>query len=216
MLCLLVFGLAVGSGAAAEGPGAQVSAESTGEPAWELLERDETPGSDYALWARLPPGSSWRAFRLEGEVDATPEVALEAALRVASDPGRAGRYETRRLLSQTPDALLTYTHVDLPVVADRDVIMRLRREVEPERGVYRLVWREVEGEGPLPEEGVVRMPLSRGVWTFEPLPGSRSRVVFENHAELGGSIPAWIINPLMTGTIKSNLDGLRQELTAAR
>ena len=95
------------------------------------------------------------------------------------------------------------------MVADRDVTTRLEREHDAARGEDRMVWREANDKGPPLEDGVVRMQRARGSWTFQPLAGGRTRVVFESHADLGDSLPAWLINPFMTGTIKSNLVDLR-------
>ena len=184
-------------------------AEASPEAGWQLLERADTPGEAYELWFRLPAGSAWRAFRLIGDVDVEPAVAVEAAMDVAADESRAARGETRRLLERGADVIVSYSRVDLPLAADRDVTTRLEREYDAERGEYRMIWREANEEGPPPDQGVVRMQRARGHWTFQPLAGGRTRVVFESHAELGGAIPAWLINPFMAGIIKSNLVDLR-------
>lgn len=193
-------------------PSAADDATDAPAPDWELLERHDTPGESYTLWGRVPPGSKWRAFRLVAEVDVPPAVAVEAAMDVAADPANAAPGETRHVLRRTPDVIVTYIRADLPLAADRDVTTHLEREKSAEPGVVRLVWREANDEGPPPEEGVVRMPRARGSWTFEPLAGGRTRVVFESHAELGGSLPAWIINPFVAGTIVSNIEHLRAEI----
>ena len=184
-------------------------AEASSKEGWELLERDDVPGEAYELWVRLPPGSKWRAFRLTGDVDVPPAVAVEVAMEVAADESRAAPGEKRKVLVRTPDVIVTYIRADLPMVADRDVTTRLEREHDAARGEDRMVWREANDQGPPLEDGVVRMQRARGSWTFQPLAGGRTRVVFESHADLGDSLPAWLINPFMTGTIKSNLVDLR-------
>jgi len=188
---------------------AAVTASAASDDGWERLEREDAAGEAYELWARLPPDSKWREYRLTGDVDVPPAVAVEVAMDVAADESRAAGGETRRLLLRTPDVIVSYIRADLPVAADRDVTTRLERAHDADRGEYRLVWREANDEGPPPEAGVVRMQRARGSWTFQPLAGGRTHVVFESHADLGGTLPAWLIDPFIAGTIKSNLVDLR-------
>jgi len=210
VVVLCSFGAAAAAGANTAGGGSAATASS--EDGWELLERDDAPGEAYEMWARLPADSKWREFRLTGDVDVPPAVAVEVAMDVSADVSRAASGETRRLLLRTPDVIVTYVRVDFPMVADRDVTTRLERAHDADRGEDRMVWREANDEGPPLEEGVVRMQRARGSWTFHPLAGGRTRVVFESYADLGDSLPAWLINPFMTGTIKSNLVDLRAAL----
>ena len=209
MLAALVVLASFDAAAAAGAAGGESAAAASSEDGWELLEHDDAPGEAYQLWVRLPAGSKWREFRLTGDVDVPPAVAVEVAMDVSADVSRAARGETRRLLLRTPDAIVTYIRVDFPMIADRDVTTRLERTRDAERGEYRMVWREANDEGPPLEDGVVRMQRARGSWTFQALAGGRTRVVFESYADLGDSLPAWLINPFMTGTIKSNLVDLR-------
>jgi hypothetical protein len=207
-LVLVVLLSSLAAAAAAAAAGEELAAASS-EEGWELLEHDDVPGEAYQLWARLPAGSKWREFRLTGDLDVPPAVAAEVAMDVSADTSRAAHGETRRVLRRTPDVIVTYVRVDFPLVADRDVTTHLERTHDAGQGEYRMVWHEAPDEGPPLEDGVVHMQRARGSWTFQPLAGDRTRVVFESYADLGDSLPAWIINPFMTGTIKSNLVDLR-------
>lgn len=217
LLASCALAVAARAGQTAAAPAVEGSAAQAGsEKGWELLERSDEPGKAYELWARIPPGSKWRDFRLIGDVDAPPAVAVEVAMDVVADPSRASAGETRRLLLRTPDVIVNYIHVDLPLVADRDVTTHLDREYDAERGEYRLVWHEANDEGPPLEPGVVRMQRARGKWVFQPLPGGRSHTVFESYADLGGSLPAWLINPLTNRSIRANLIDLRAGIARRR
>jgi hypothetical protein len=44
------------------------------------------------------------------------------------------------------------------------------------------------------KSGLVRIPKLRGFWKFVPKPGGTVEVTFQLHAELGGSVPAWLAN----------------------
>jgi hypothetical protein len=109
--------------------------------------------------------------------------------------------------------IVTYIRAHLPIVADRDVTTRLERATGGDGVEQRMVWREANDEGPPVQEDVVRMPIARGSWTFQPLDGGRTHVVFESHADLGGALPAWLIDPFIAGTVKANLIDLRGAIT---
>jgi hypothetical protein len=74
----------------------------------------------------------------------------------------------------------------------------------------------VTDEGPPPKEGVIRVEKSDGAWHFEPLAGGRTRVTYESHTEIAGSIPAWLVNSLMNQTVVEGFEGLRSKLVSQR
>ena len=99
-----------------------------------------------------------------------------------------------------------------PMIDDRDAVTRL----EPLRssdGALGWQWRSAGG-GPKPPPGVVRIPRSEGSWTFRNLGTKGSHVVYESFSELGGSIPAWIINWLMVSEQLRELETLRKVLNS--
>jgi|WetSurMetagenome_2_1015567.scaffolds.fasta_scaffold576679_2 hypothetical protein len=62
----------------------------------------------------------------------------------------------------------------------------------------------------IPEKpGKVRVPLMNGFWQFMPLAKGVTKVVYEAHAEIGGLVPAAIVNAYITETPFYNLLHLR-------
>lgn len=85
-----------------------------------------------------------------------------------------------------------YSNAPWPV-QDRDMVINATLSQDP-------VTRVVTNEGNcnpelLPEkEGVVRVPECRSVWTLEPVGADSVFVTLEIKIDLGGSLPAWLIN----------------------
>ena len=86
---------------------------------------------------------------------------------------------------------------------------------DPETNVYRVTWHVTE-EGPPPKDGVVRLEKSDGSWVFAPLGDDRTHAVYEIHTEIGGFIPAWLVNPAMTDAVVFSISSLRARLRKAR
>ena len=61
--------------------------------------------------------------------------------------------------------------------------------------------------------GRIRMPAIRGGWRFTPLPDGRTQVDYQQHGDVGGYIPAWIINQLAVNIPFHTLENFRKLLT---
>jgi hypothetical protein len=184
-------------------------------PQWSLHDRRDDPAGGYAVYRQELPGSEIPAYRLEAVIDAPPAVVAAAAARTAADPEAREANMEKTVLRDDGDTIVVYSYVHLPVVADRDVITRAELSRDPATGVHRMRW-AVSDEGPPPKPGVVRLARSSGAWEFSPIDGGRTRVVYENHTDLGGSIPAWIIEPMMDDTVVQNFVRLRERVERER
>jgi hypothetical protein len=68
-------------------------------------------------------------------------------------------------------------------------------------------------EGPPPKDGVIRLNRSEGFWRFTPTPEGNTLAVYVSHTEIAGSIPAWVVNSVMSDTMVQGIEGLRKSLT---
>jgi len=184
-------------------------------PQWSLHDRRDDPAGAYAVYWQELPGSEIPAYRLEAILDAAPEVVAAAAARTAADPEARDSNMDKTVLRDDGDTIVVYSYIHLPLVADRDVITRAELSRDPATGIHRMSWR-VSDEGPPPRPGVVRLTQSSGAWEFSPLPGGRTQVVYENHTDIGGSIPAWIVQPIMDDTVVQNFVRLRERVERDR
>jgi hypothetical protein len=184
-------------------------------PQWSLHDRRDEAAGGYAVYRQELAGSEIPAYRLEAVLDAPPAAVAAAAARTAADPEARDANMDKTVLRDDGDTIVVYSYIHMPLVADRDVITRAELSRDPATGVHRMSW-QVSDEGPPPKPGVVRLTRSSGAWEFWPLPDGRTRVVYENHTDIGGSIPAWIVEPMMDDTVVQNFVRLRERVARDR
>ena len=164
----------------------------------------------------LTAASMRRFFKLylNGSSGLDPDVSpLRAELQDA--PPAYIVTASHDVLRDDGDVIVVYSYIHMPVVADRDVITRAELSRDPATGIHRMRWR-VSDEGPPPRPGVVRLTDSSGAWEFSPVADGRTQVVYENHTDIGGSIPAWIVEPMMDDTVVQNFVRLRERVERER
>jgi len=115
------------------------------------------------------------------------------------DVGRYGdwQYKTQsvKVLKQVSEReVVYYTRVEAPVLTqDRDFVIRLT--VDPDRMTKGLVVEAVSLPEYLPPvEDVVRVPYSRARWNIVPIEKRKLSVEYTIDIDLGGSVPAWMVN----------------------
>lgn len=180
------------------------------DPAWNLSERIDGP-EGHVLLRRELPGSSFPAYRLEATLEASVEEVAAALRSNFRDSLVSPKNMKKTVLREEGNALVMYTYIDVPLVADRDVTTHAEESVDLETGSHRFEWRATD-EGPPPKRGVVRLQKANGSWVFTPLPDGRTRAVCESHTEIGGSIPAWLVNSVSRNTVVEGLVLLRVRL----
>lgn len=100
-----------------------------------------------------------------------------------------------RVLSTGPEGeRVTYTRLNLPVISNRDYVLRVVDEQLLEAdgtGAFRQKWSS-ENQS-LPErEGVVRLRHNQGSWVFTPRGEGKAHFVYRFTVEPGGSIPGFL------------------------
>ncbi len=209
----LAFGLvplcALFAGAASAPPA------SAGERDWVLHERDESPSRGYSVYRRQQPGEDFSTWRLETRLAEPPELVESVTLANLLEGRRVPADRRQRLLRREGDVFWVHTEIDVPVAADRDVVLRIERRRDPATRALRIEWRAEPSAGPAPAEGVVRMEISNGFWHFEPAPGGGTRAIYESYAEPGGPFPKWLVDSMSSGQVREGLEQLRGSLAEA-
>jgi ribosome-associated toxin RatA of RatAB toxin-antitoxin module len=206
-------------------PGAALAEDEAG---WERKEFDcERPkeGCDepaccehgFGVWVRSRPGVDIREVKAVGEVDASPAKGFAVMTDYEHQPGNMPYVQSVKVLSRTESEAVFWTMADFPLVARRDWVLRARFERNVEGGKYRATWTVVDHkEAPPLEEGVVRLKVNDGSWTFEPLDGGkRCRATYYLFTHPGGSIPSFLANRANTRALPDVFAALRK-LSAAR
>ncbi len=176
---------------------------------WEVKERDEDPETGYVLY--VSEGQTrYPSYKLETRLPAEPDEAVASLLVLMTSEDRAPDGQRRRVVRKGLDEVVIHTTIDMPVlVADRDVALRVTVAPDAGDGTRRVAWRTAGDEVPPPEDGVVRIPESSGFWEFAADGPGRSRAVYVTRSDIGGSIPAWIVSPMMRDQVAGDMQRLR-------
>ena len=195
-------------------PDQPLSAQSqNARQAWWVAEQEQGSAFDFVLYQRDVEDSSYSRYRMEA-VMSEPLKRVVEALRIKSEDDKyLGEGQKRTLFRDRDGNKLEHLYIDAPFVSDRDVILRSSSGYRTD-GAFRVDWWAANDDGPPTADGVVRMPRSEGFWHLTPLSGTRTLVVYEQFAELGGSVPGWLINARMDDEILSELFTLRDILRA--
>lgn len=194
-------------------PAGSATAESrVGTPppdGWEFEDRDERAG--WVLYTQAVPGSNYPRYRLVGHTDQPIEHVIAALHLKARDDRYLPKGHQRRVLERGDDFFISHMRIDAPVIADRDAVLHLSWRTDEQTGVHRLDWRMPTENVPPVAKGAVRV-VSRGSWVASPLAGGGTEVVYQQHSEIGDSVPGWLINRLMNGQIVNELLTLQRIL----
>jgi hypothetical protein len=183
------------------------------ESQWQKIDEVDGAGA-HTLYRRQLPDSRVAAFRLEGAVDVPIAVVLEARRAGEEDASGDPDGPRRTLIRREGDVSVTYTLMAVPLLADRDLVLRQVHSSDPATGIHRFVWKTIEGEGPPPPEGVVRIQRSEGMWEFTPQGDARTRLVLESLTDAGGSLPAWVVNRFYPSELRREWNGLIRRIRA--
>jgi hypothetical protein len=148
------------------------------------------------------PGSKYNEYRATVDV----QTSLAETARVVwsciteSVPPTVKK---RTVLSRSDDELVIYDQVRTPVVSDRDVTIRIRRNTRA--GEIEIRFDSANDVGPPPQSGFVRLPVVRGHWLLVQS-ASGTRVRYECYSEPGGSIPAFLVRGAQQSEVEKDVE----------
>lgn len=139
--------------------------------------------------------SKVKAIRANFIIPASPSVLAGHLLDVASYTQWQYSVINTKILKQVADNEIIY-HAEVRApwpVSNRDLVVRLKIEQDPETKVMRFSIVSLPDYIP-PRHGVVRVPRSEGHWTVTPIKGNNLKVEYRFMVDPGGSIPTWLLN----------------------
>ena len=114
-----------------------------------------------------------------------------------------------KLLDRAGSVSHQYSVLDAPwPVSDRDNVLRSEIARDVSTGVVEITVTANPDHYP-EQSGRVRVRRANGLWRFEPLGETRTRVTFQMHLEPGGGVPQWLINARVVETPFEALTNLR-------
>ena len=197
-------------------PAAPVAGESDG---WKLVQR-KAAGDGYTLYSRPRAGSRYAEYRMDVVLDAEPADVMAALEQNLFDPDTYPDGFQRSIVRSDGPTVVSHDTIQVPFLADRDVVLHTEFGLEPQPGVLRIRWRSTRDDGPAPRDGVVRMPSSEGSWTVRRHEAGGTLAVYQSHVEIGGSLPTAFVEARMPAEISRQAMELhrtmRERLVARR
>jgi len=181
------------------------------EPKWEARARDDGPGYRYQVFSQTAPGEDFVRYQVRGTVQASAQKLSRSVRAITSDPSYAQEGHTRRVVETSPKSFVVHTSIEVPFFSDRDIVTHGVTSVDAASGVHRIEWRATDDPRVPAQPEVVRIDQAGGYWEFAPNPDGTTRVTYETYIDLGGSIPKWLANRLMPGTVAENFTDVAAE-----
>ncbi len=100
----------------------------------------------------------------------------------------------QEVISEVGDDAIVYDQIRVPLVSDRDYVIRVHKSVDEATQLYSLVFESADALGPPEAKGHVRARNIRGGWWLKPGARGGVDITYSLYSDPGGSIPNWIVN----------------------
>jgi Polyketide cyclase / dehydrase and lipid transport len=165
------------------------------------------------IYSRPHADTGLKEFKGIGEVAAAPSTVF-AVLNNTIEYPRFMPYSAEvRILRRSSNSVVAYHRIKLPLLRDRDYILRSVRSATPSPAgaVYHISWNPVNGIGPPPQPGVQRITTCEGSWLLEPTGKGTTRATYNIYSDTGGAIPAFLANGGCRVAIRKIFAAVRKE-----
>lgn len=126
-----------------------------------------------------------------GIIPAPPDKVFQALLEYDRQAGKIIRVSEATVLSRGQDSLFVYERLSLPIIDDRDFVLRVTHGQDLTRRWIR--YQAVSDQGPGPRPGIVRVTRNTGAWELVPTQGGNATIArCEFRISLGGMLPLWM------------------------
>ncbi len=178
--------------------------------AWKL----EANKDGVEVYSRPHGDSGLKEFKSVGLIDAAPHTVFELLSNSADFPKFMPYSVEVKILQKSGSTVVAYHRLDLPLIDDRDYILRSVHTVTPstEGPVYHIRWQPAEGIGPSPRPGVHRVTVCQGSWLLEPTVTGETRATYDIYSDTGGAIPAFLANGGSRTAIRKVFTAIRKRV----
>jgi hypothetical protein len=180
-----------------------------GQNNWELKKEKDS----IRVYNRSNAHSKFNDLRVETTLMTNLSDLVAVILDIDNYPNWSFNTKTAHILKQiSPSEIYFYSEINSPWPAsNRDLAVHLRITQEPVTKVMHIRSDEVPDFIP-PKKNIVRVPLSREIWTVTPLNKTTIRVEYELEIDPGASAPAWLVNSFATKGPYETFKNLRERL----
>lgn len=188
-----------------------LSAESVSKDGWERVDDDD----GIVTWKHEVPGQVVPGFRGQVVVDAPIDALRHAIEDVKSHTKWMHRCAESTELKRIGEVeSLLYNRTDSPwPISDRDVVLKTKVIVNGGGEEVLLTFQNTKTELKGDVDGVVRMPKLVGFYKLNKLKDGRTKVVYQVEADVGGSLPDWLVKRVVKEMPYETLSHLRDRVT---
>jgi len=180
---------------------------STDAENWRLRQNED----GIRIYVRDVPGTDFHAYRAEMTIEARLNT-LAAVLDDVENADEWIHYTEKGILIERIDeqtavvSLLT----DLPWPAgDRDSVTINRLTQDSDTGVVRYTY-SARPDAVSERDGYIRVDTLEGLWELTPTDEGTVEIEYYTLSDPGGSVPAWVINLVITQQPFNTLQNLRE------
>jgi hypothetical protein len=177
--------------------------------AWERIRSED----GILVFKKDVPGSSFVAFRGEGDVDGELLHVGSVIVDVPRDKEWLDSVVEARILRKVSDTeYIMYSHLGTPIgMSDREFVTDVNILVDSATQTVTFRMRSVDDPA-APKTGYVRGILTDSSFTISPTAeGKKTHVVAEIHCDPKGSIPGWIVNMFQRSWGYNTIQSLRRQ-----
>jgi START domain len=183
---------------------------SDGAPGWETIRSD----SGIQVSRKVVPGSSFVAFRGEGDVEAPLLAVANVLVDVPHEKDWMDGIKEARILRQVSDSeYILYSHLGTPpTMTDREFVTDVHVAIDPSKRGLTVDMHSVD-DALAPRTDFVRAVLMDSSFTLRANPDGRTtHVVAEIHCDPKGNIPSWAVNFFQRSWGFNTLKSLRRQV----
>lgn len=184
------------------------TAAAPSEGAWKELTKD----GGILVEARPMQGTALREIRVRTHSLLEPEAIFAVIWNVSEQHEFVPNVKELKVLRASDEEVVLYERITIPIVQDRDYVLRLTKRVDERQRTYEVVAEGRSELGPPPAKGVVRMTRLSSRFTVTPAPEGGSLVTYVSFGDPTGNVPSWIIR---TADVRGPRDFVRAILRRA-
>lgn len=173
---------------------------------WEL----ELEKEGISVYTRNVPDKKYKEFKASATIDASVHSLLAVLKNVEDMPEWLKQCEEAKLLLADDFwHQLSYHEIKVPVFKNRDMILEMTMEEDPNLGAIRINMNS-RPDYIAEQKRKIRVQEVEGYWICKPLPSGKTYVEYGMYLDPAGIIPAWLYNMRIKNDPFNTLNNLRE------
>lgn len=170
------------------------------------MEKDQ---KGVQVFTRKVDGFRMKEFKALTIVEASPEELLSIIRKVDQYTDWMSHLASSHVEKEiSENELYVYTESSVPwPFSNRDIVTHSLLYWEGDKAYVKMTG--------MPDfipkkKGIVRLPVSSGLWVFKPINDKRTEIIYQFQGDPGGKIPAWVANMFIVDGPYKSLLGMKE------